>query len=1398
MKFLARVRRLLASNIDHRETRSKLRRRMFFESLETRRVLATDLAAIAGTVFSDQTDNGFTPVDDTFVAGAVVNLYLDGGNGMFESASGASGDDTYINTDTTDAVGAYQFDTLSAGTYFVEEVVPGGLIAKTNGNLQTVVLDATEVQGVAGVTVDDFSATDHTATANSGTPTAPSSVAATEALGGERDLLVEHVSGLLDAELQASSATSSLIISSATGTVADYTVVWDGPDGDATTVDATGLGGTDFTNSGVADRLQFMIGADQSGVNLTINVYTDAANFSSFFTTIPNTGTGSATSELLVPFTSFVDTGVGANFASVGAIEIQVNGVAALDAELALVGSVGPTVETANIANFEPITLGNLVFNDIDNDGVFAAATESGVDGVAVTLYSDTDSNGAFTAGTDTVVSTTTTSGGGVYQFTGLFPDDYIVQLDESNFTAGNVLAGFQSSNGNAPTPDPDDNVNNDDNGDVLAGQGIVSAAITLVPNTESITDGDTDPDTNQTLDLGVFEELDLSVTKVVDNASPNVGDNVTFTITIANAGPGNGTNVTVGDVLPSGLTYVSDTPSQGTYDNGTGVWTVGSLTSGSNATLQVVATVVSAGTKSNTAEVTAVDQPDIDSTPNNGIAAEDDQDNADLTPLVADLSVTKTVSTTSPNVGDNVSFTITASNAGPNDASNVTVGDSLPSGTTFVSDTPSQGTYNSGTGVWTVGTIANGASATLLIVASVDSIGTKTNSAQVTAADQVDSDSTPNNGLATEDDQDSADVTPQSADVSLTKTVSDATPNVGDNVTFTITASNAGPDSATNVTVADALPTGTTFVSDTPSQGAFDSGTGVWTVGTIASGASATLQLVASVDSIGTKTNTAQVSATDQADVDSTPNNSVASEDDQESVSLTPQIADLSLTKTVSDATPNVGDNVTFTITASNAGPDAATNVNVSDSLPAGTTFVSDTPSQGTYSSATGVWTVGTISNGGSATLQLVASVDSIGAKTNTAQVSAADQADSDSTPNNSVGTEDDHASVSLTPQVVDLALTKTVNDTTPNVGDNITFTLTASNAGPDSATNVSVTDLLPAGTTFVSDAPSQGTYNSTTGVWTVGAIANAANATLQIVALVDSVGAKTNTAQVTAADQADSDSTPNNSLASEDDQDSAVVTPLQVDVGITKTASPTTVTLGGTLTYTLTVTNNGPDVASGVSVTDTLPAGVTFNSATPSQGTATQVGGSVTASLGTLASGASATITIIVTPSTTNATAGTVTNTATVSVNEADTDATNNTAQVAAAVDFLMASIAGAVYNDVNDNGVFEPTETGIQNATLRLTGTDVRGAAVDITMQTAADGSYLFDNLNPGTYLLQETQPAGFRDGTETAGTGATAAVGQDLFQTIDLADGASAQAFNFGERSQLSKRRFLASS
>lgn len=130
--------------------------------------------------------------------------------------------------------------------------------------------------------------------------------------------------------------------------------------------------------------------------------------------------------------------------------------------------------------------------------------------------------------------------------------------------------------------------------------------------------------------------------------------------------------------------------------------------------------------------------------------------------------------------------------------------------------------------------------------------------------------------------------------------------------------------------------------------------------------------------------------------------------------------------------------------------------------------------------------------------------------------------------------------------------------------------------------------------------------------------------------------------------------------------------VTVAAVDLSITKTDSPDPVTAGGNLTYTLTATNNGPSDATGVKVTDTLPAGVTFVPATSSPGCAV-AGNIVTCDLGDLANGASATVTIDVTVDSTSACASILTNTAEVSSNEPDSDSTNNTAITDTAVSCL-----------------------------------------------------------------------------------------------------------------------------
>jgi uncharacterized repeat protein (TIGR01451 family) len=104
-----------------------------------------------------------------------------------------------------------------------------------------------------------------------------------------------------------------------------------------------------------------------------------------------------------------------------------------------------------------------------------------------------------------------------------------------------------------------------------------------------------------------------------------------------------------------------------------------------------------------------------------------------------ADIAIGKTISNATPAVGNNVTFTVTAHNNGPNPTTALVVTDLLPAGLTFVSATPSTGTYTSGTGVWNIGVLANGATATLLITAKVMGTTRVVNTASRTSSSPVD-----------------------------------------------------------------------------------------------------------------------------------------------------------------------------------------------------------------------------------------------------------------------------------------------------------------------------------------------------------------------------------------------------------------------------------------------------------------------------------------------------------------------------------------------------------------------------------------------------------------------------------------------------------------------------------
>jgi uncharacterized repeat protein (TIGR01451 family) len=591
----------------------------------------------------------------------------------------------------------------------------------------------------------------------------------------------------------------------------------------------------------------------------------------------------------------------------------------------------------------------------------------------------------------------------------------------------------------------------------------------------------DIDPSNNsESADIKV-DFLDLVLTKIARKTSPSPpgstgssivadeGDTVEFTISIDNNGPHDATGIEVTDTLPIGVTFVSSTVSQGTFTSGTGLWDVGSLNNSDSATLTIEVTVDSgtAGqTLLNEAEITAVDQPDN----NPG----DEYDTATLTIDGTDLQVTKTVSDTTPDPGDTITWSVFITNNGPNQATNIEITDILPTGITYDSDTTTQGTYDAGkqnsTWVWSVGTLNAAASATLTITTTVDAGTTGqtiVNVAMITNADQSDPDSS--NNVANDF------IAVAGTDLSLTKTVDDSTPDIGQNVTYTLTVGNLGPGDATSVIVNDLLPPEVGYQSDTASQGAYDSVTGIWDIGTVSNGASVTLDIVAQVlndDGNLVITNTATVSAT-EGDPDQS--NNIAT------VDINVSATDLAVTKIVDNANPYVGNTIVYTISVTNSGANQATSVEIEDILPSGVTFVSSSPTQGSY--AAGLWIIGTVAGGGSATLNITTTVDSNPpgtVVTNTAQVTNLDQIDIDDT--------NDSDSVDFTvtspPDVTLVKMTQNIGSTGYDIpGEIVRYTLIVTNFDSRSFNNDSIilSDPIPANTELVVADPAITVSNNT-----------------------------------------------------------------------------------------------------------------------------------------------------------------------------------------------------------------------------------------------------------------------------------------------------------------------------
>src|SRR5713101_7629963 len=546
--------------------------------------------------------------------------------------------------------------------------------------------------------------------------------------------------------------------------------------------------------------------------------------------------------------------------------------------------------------------------------------------------------------------------------------------------------------------------------------------------------------------------------------------------------------------------------------------------------------------------------------------------------------------------VGSNITYTIQINNNGRSPFTGVTNIVQFPSNAPIISVSATAGNIstNAGRVVLNIGNMTNNASITETIVLGTTSPGNMTSTATVSSIETPTLEPNTDNNVSTviSTIQGIADVRVSTASGAPNPVI------VGSNLTYTITVANKGPWPATSVVLTDALPASLTFVSAITnglSSYSYDANNGVisFNFATQTNGGSATVTINAIAMTSGVVTNIATVSA---FELDLSTNNNTGTV-----VTTINALTDVAIGQT-GPATGLAGSNVIYTLRVTNNGPSAASSTIVTDPVPAGASFVSATTSRGTFSQTNRVvtWMLGNIVSNGTATLTLTVQPTADGVLTNVATVT------------NSAGTDlvaaNNSASWTTTiGPAADLAIGLT-GPMTGLAGSNVTYTLRVTNNGPSAAASTAVTDPLPAGASFVSATTSRGTFSQTNRVvtWMLGNIVSNGTATLTLTVQPTADGVLTNLAAVT--NSAGTDLVAANNSAS---WTTTIGPAADLAIGLT---GPMTGLAGSNVTYTLRVTNNGPSAAASTAVTDPLPAGASFVSATTSRGTFSQTNRVVT----------------------------------------------------------------------------------------------------------------------------------------------------------------------------------------
>ncbi len=544
---------LQGNSIARNDARESARRRLRMELLEGRELFAAD---IQGTVFHDINNDTQLSPGDTPLNGVVVQLFQDNGDGVYGPS------DTLKDSATSSGNGAYTLTAESVGNYFVvQNTQPNGFTQRFAQRVQKVTINNSDIAIVDKIVIDTFNTTQQVVNANFPGATPNSSIlAAPEALGGERDIFVDATAGTISVSANGTPKPGELVFDVGAGANGKRVVSYDGLDGSAS-LNSTGLNNLDLTSAGSANAFRFQIGGE-AGTRLIIRVYS-GANASSREVPIPTTSGANATADLIVPFSDFTSlAGSGANFASVGAIEIEVTGPDAADAIVNTFSTVGPSTRQVNLANLTAMAIGNQVFADRNNNGIWdntGTNPEIGVPNVQLQLIEDSNNDGIYSPGIDQQAITslgapqiTSTNTVGLYEFAPIPQGAYFVIIPASQFANGNPAAGYSVSSVVPPNA-----TNNANTAVTLVGGGAVTKRVVLTPGSAPTSDGDNDANTDNSIDIGLNPNFDLAIEKF-GPANTIEGATITYTLKAINNSPIEAKEVVVVDNIPDGLRVIS------------------------------------------------------------------------------------------------------------------------------------------------------------------------------------------------------------------------------------------------------------------------------------------------------------------------------------------------------------------------------------------------------------------------------------------------------------------------------------------------------------------------------------------------------------------------------------------------------------------------------------------------------------------------------------------------------------------------------------------------------------------------------------------------------------------------------------------------------------------------